>query len=295
LPKIYHEVIRSSVDHAQSHVPDDDITRRKLSQFMFAYHEPVAVEIKQQRSFTSHGFTDEKTRIALFIQYGRMELDEFHVGNARTGPTGSCNTVARSHSGICRHAEQLTRSAGCQDGREGANIYEFSTSPQDGAGATIFFNQEIDHVGMFRYRNILVGANFNGKSSDNLRAGRISPMNHPGMGMSAFPVQVYFSVITVEFRTQVYQFAVAFRPFIHKDFDHPFITESSSRFQSVPLVKFRRVIVGKGKSDASLGIVSTAVAERFLRHQQNMAEFAGPKGRHHAGDTATNNKNIALN
>src|SRR5580704_4099489 len=64
----------------------DHVARREFAVGMVALHEGRAVGQSEDRTLTAQCLRDEKRFGGRMVEAGRMELDEFHVGDWRSGP-----------------------------------------------------------------------------------------------------------------------------------------------------------------------------------------------------------------
>jgi hypothetical protein len=104
-----------------------DVARGEFRVGVIGPHEPLAVAVDEDGSFTADGFGDEER---ILVQHGRctrvrgagarnqaggVELEEFEVSHCRTGADSERKAVGGSDCGIGGLGKQLAGSAGCQE------------------------------------------------------------------------------------------------------------------------------------------------------------------------------------
>jgi hypothetical protein len=70
----------------------------------------------EQAAFAAHRFADQEGLGVGVVQAGRVELDEFHIGDAAAGAPGHRDTVAGGGVGVGRVQVDLAGAAGGQHG-----------------------------------------------------------------------------------------------------------------------------------------------------------------------------------
>ncbi len=74
--------------------------------------EARAAFVDQHRALATHRFADQRHRIAAGIERGRMELDEFHIGELGTGRRRKRNSMAERAGRVGGMAIEIAEAAG---------------------------------------------------------------------------------------------------------------------------------------------------------------------------------------
>ena len=98
-------------------------------------HEACAVGQAQQAAFAAHRFGNQEGLGLRVVKAGRMELDEFHVGDPAAGAPGHGDAVAGRSVGIRRIQINLAGAAGRDQRIRGAERDDLTVDAVEHVGA----------------------------------------------------------------------------------------------------------------------------------------------------------------
>jgi hypothetical protein len=111
----------------------DDIAWGELGTRIVARHEALAIGQLQQAAFAAHRLRDQERLGMRVEEAGGVELDEFHVGNCRSGTPAHGHPVARRGIGVGRVQVDLPaarREDGSAPERTGPDFRPRTAAPQ---------------------------------------------------------------------------------------------------------------------------------------------------------------------
>ena len=107
----------SRLAHAPHDRFGDHVSGCKISHRVFPDHEALSVSVEQERALTSHRFGHQgllPLRHRTQPQHGRVELDEFKIGDSCPRPQSQRRAVTRRHVRVGRLTEYLAETASRQ-------------------------------------------------------------------------------------------------------------------------------------------------------------------------------------
>ncbi len=169
----------------------DDIARRQFAVRMVVEDEAAAVPGNQRGAFAAQGFGGQRRRVLAEIERGWVELDEFRIGDDRTGQRRHGHAFAAQVCRVGGHREQAARTTRGQDGDGGIDLDGLAIVFDQGAndGAFVGRNQaqrmgafpDLDRRGFQRGRD---------DGFEDLLAGQVAAdAGDAGQGMGGFAVK----------------------------------------------------------------------------------------------------------
>ena len=205
--------------------------------------EPLATGAAQQGTMTAQRFSEQRTWHSIDGKRSRVKLNELDIGHRHPGAQRHGDSVTGGFGRVRGDGEQLTCTAGGQQGvrrsyRPQRSIGLLYQSPAAGAAVDDQVNGETMLVHHGR------GAGSSGdKRTLDLRAGRrAAGVHHPRVAVAPFPRELQRAVgITIELGAQVDELAHAGRTVFDEHADRVLIAEPGARLNGVGIMLFGRV------------------------------------------------------
>ncbi len=120
---IQEHTVRAALLHLVVDCARDDVAGRERFERMVFVHELHAIAILQNAALATDGFADQERFGFRVIKARGMELDEFHVGDARSGSIGHGHAVAGGDIRVGRVEINFSATARGQQDRTGPRTF----------------------------------------------------------------------------------------------------------------------------------------------------------------------------
>ena len=168
--------------------PRHDVARREVAARVIARHERVAAAVDQARAFAAKRLGNQKTRRALQVEGGWMELDELEIGNPGTGMIRERDAIAGGHRGVGRLAEHLARPAGGEQRGAGAELLTLPGSIEEcHSRDRAVFDEQLGDQRVMNGLDRRQTADALPERAADLAPGRVAGMQHAPDAVRRFP------------------------------------------------------------------------------------------------------------
>jgi len=253
------------------------VARGEFASRVIALHEAFAPAVDQEGALAPDGLGDQPPRGARDVESGRVELDELHVLEHRSGPIGDRYAVAGGHLGVGGLAVEAAEAAAGQDGL----FCPKERQPRDLGGehraeALAVVRQEVYDEGVVECSDAGVGGNTREEDSLDLGPRGIAVgVDDAGARVAALPGAVEAARLPVEACAEGDQLVDALRPLANHGLDDLAVAKSLAHGHGVADVILEGVGLREHDRDPALRVVGVALAEVVLADKDDACVVCG--------------------
>ncbi len=253
--------------------PAYHVARRQFAAHVELAHETIPVPIDQRGPFAAHGLRDQAAAAAGNVEYGGMELHEFHVAQLGAGAVRDRQPITSRDVGVRRLAIDLPCSTGAQYGLFGPHQrVAMLIAPYQRAAAASLVGEQVQRERMFPSFDVgqTEGAIDHGPH-DFLARGVAQRMHDSMMAVPAFASQSQRAGLLIEQRSPFDQFVDAARRLANHHFDHGPVAQIAAGRQGIGDMVLEPILGIEHAGNASLGVVAIRLPQAaFADHQHRL-------------------------
>ena len=294
--------IQAALLHLEVDGAGDDVARREFGARIVFRHEARAVGQLQQAAFAAHGLGDQEGLGLRVVEAGRVELDEFHVGDPAAGPPGHGDAVAGRGVRARRVEVDLARAARGDQGVRRADGDHLALGVVQGVGAVaavfrqpqFFAGDQVDGDVVFEHRDVGMLADDVGQRLLYGEARRVGDVDHPARAVAAFAGQVVAGLVARELDALFDEPVDGPLAVLDDEAGGRGIVEVRAGDEGVADVVLDRILAVQHGGDAALGPGRGAVVQRAFADQADLAELGEADGRRLPGEAAPDYENVEV-
>ena len=254
------------------HGAGNDVARGKLPRFVVARHEALELDVPQQAALAAQRLAEQKSRRALDVKRGGVELDKLHVGKIRARAIRHGHAVSAGNGRIRGFFVNLPEPAGGQQHRAGANLLEGLSclveieDPSNSAGVgkqvhRIRMRADFDAAKFLRLRD---------QRAQDARSGRIAlRVQHPRARVRAFAREGQLPAVLVEVHSPLDELVDGLGAFFDQNAHGFLAAEAVAGAQRVVKMQVDFVVFGERYGDAALCVLGARLENLALGQHQD--------------------------
>ncbi len=282
----------------------DDVAWREVGELVLTLHEPVAVEVDEERTLAADRLADQwllAARVRAEVHHRRVELHELEVAQHRTRTQRQCHPVTGRHGRVGGLREDLPEpSRGEYDGpaahRADTVALALSHHVQGDPGdPAVVREQRVHGQGVLDHLDVRGRVDGRHQRSLDLRAGGVTAgVRDPVPVMSTFAGQREHALRgVVEVGTQRDQLAYGLGTLVHQDPHRLGVAGSRAGHEGVPLVLVRGVPGPERGGDPALRPLRRPGRQHVLRDDEDLLDLVPqPQRGGEAGDAGADHHDI---
>jgi len=286
----------------------DDVPGSEFHHRMHPFHEPFARPVEQFRPLAADRFRNEEGLGVRMIEAGGVELDEFHVGDRRTGPVGDGDAVPRGDVGVARVEIDFPGSPRGEDGgvrEEGVDRPRLHVEnvradrlvlPPPVERLQLAASNEVDGGVVLVDPDAAVGPGAGKEGALHLAAGQVLGVEDPSLRVSPLASEVILltPVPAGEPDPPLDQFP-DLRGGVPYDHVHDFgVAEACPRPVGVLDMGFERVLAAPYRGDPPLGVVRAGFGGRPFRDDRYRSLPGRTEGETQPRDAASDDQIVGM-